>query len=1068
MEGKGLGIILLNKLQLPEIRTKTLRRQRLLNLISKNLDKKVLFLCAGAGYGKTTLLSHFFTANKIPVVYYHLEKTDAEPVVFFSYLIAGIRRLVPSFGHKVEGLRQLFNHPQRYLEIIAGTFLNEVVENITDDVYIILEDYHALHPSGSLDKIIDYLINHMPANLHFIITSRARIDISVLQMTARDEFIELGSDQLRFTKDEIRRLFENTYSISLKRGDLEWVEKYSEGWPVSLRLMLQSTNYLEGIRLSDHTRMVISNYLQSQASLFNYFAQEIFFQETPRVREFLLDCSVFEWLSPGLCDAVTGYKRTSRLLADLTRRNAFIVGIPEYGYRFHNLFRDFLYSKLTDDKRRKRLYLRAGDYFAGKHEYDDALNFFSRGNSYEKMMNIVQKVGSNFIIQGRSAALCTYIEQIPMVILDRNPHVLLMHSQALTLIGRLGDAQRSCIKAYRILRKKAKPGGLYTDVLYALGGIYNTLGKRKSAMRYFRRAIDVCPRTANLTRAAILNSLGSAHNMIGGKHLSKAIGCFKKALRLAQKSGHKDIEASILNNWAWSEWKMGNLNEAHVKLSEAIPMLERNFSPGCGAGFFNAALYSILLGYDKEAKAILDKGIQTCSPYNDIWSLGTIWKGYAMFYRKAGDLKKAAQYISKALQSYEKLGVDRLIVSAMIEMCEINIAAQDYAGAEKNITAIWERKKSRDDTDTMPVFLTTAKLRRAQNRIGQAEEMLLSAGELADKYGEILQRFLVDIELSSLYNQQGATQKSHSKLREAVEISSQKRFDALLLERLQHEKWMFEAIREQDMAKRYVGQIVRTSQVDIHWIDGFLFGVPKAKIDDELIVDQDWRTIKAKKLFFYLLMNRKEKVSSDMLIEKLWPDASNKKGSDSLRKALQHIRTVVRSSLDMQGELIASAKGSHQIEPGISVHLDTDDFERLYHRAKESHDAQAKLIVLREAIDVYGDGFATGWYEGWVEDMRLYYRRAYEECLSELAQIYYESMMYKEALGACEKLIALDFLKEEHHHSYMRVLGKMGQYKALEEDYAKLKKMLRKELKVEPRQGTLELYNTLVKASKAK
>jgi LuxR family maltose regulon positive regulatory protein len=161
MEGKEHGIILLNKLQPPDMKAKTLRRRRLLNMIARNLDKKVTLLCAGAGYGKTTLLSHFFTGENLPFVYYHLEKTDAEPAVFFSYLIAGMKRLIPAFGEKVEGLRHLYNSPQHYLEIIVGTFINEIVENVREDVYIVLEDYHALHPSGQVDRILDYLFNHI-------------------------------------------------------------------------------------------------------------------------------------------------------------------------------------------------------------------------------------------------------------------------------------------------------------------------------------------------------------------------------------------------------------------------------------------------------------------------------------------------------------------------------------------------------------------------------------------------------------------------------------------------------------------------------------------------------------------------------------------------------------------------------------------------------------------------------------------------------------------------------------------------------------------------------------------
>jgi LuxR family maltose regulon positive regulatory protein len=1067
MEGKEQGIILLNKLHPPEIKTKTLRRGRLLRLISRNLDKKVILLCAGAGYGKTTLLSHFLSENRIRTVYYHLERTDAEPVVFFSYLIAGIRRINPSFGRKLEGVQHLFNYPQRYLEIIAGTFLNEVVENIREDIYIILEDYQTLHPSVSIDKMLDYVFKHMPANLHFIITSRSNLEVSFLQMIARDEFLELGADQLKFTKEEIRRLFEKTYAMSLKRKDLEWVEKYSEGWPVSLRLMLQATNYLEGIRASDHTRMAISNFLQSQASLFNYFAQEIFFQETPRVRDFLLDCSVFEWLSPGLCDAVTGRKNTARLLSDLTKRNAFIVRIPEHGYRFHNLFRDFLYSKLTDERRRKQLHLRAGNYFAIKCKYDEALGFFSHAKAYERMVHIVRKIGSNFIGQGRSAMLCNYVEQIPLAILNRNPDLLITFSQALSLVGRLEDARRNCIKARGILRKRGKTKGRYADVLYVLGGIHNTLGKRATAMRYFRSALAVCPRRAHLTRAAILNSLGSLHNMIGGKHLSMAIGYFGRALRIAQKADYKDIEASILNNWAWSEWKMGNLNEAYAKLSEAIPILEKNFSPGCGAGFYNAAQYSLLLGYDKQANAILDLGIQTCSPYNDIWSLATIWKGYAIFFRKTGDLKKASQYAHKALQSYEKLGVDRLIVSTLTEICEINIANADYPSAENNVSSIWLHKKSRDDADTIPIYLTVSRLKSAQGKIQQAEETLLIALQLVEKFGEILQRFLVYLDLSKVYYIKRDLHESYKALREAIEISALKGYDHLLVEHLQREIWMMQAIREMDIQRNYVVGIIKKSKLNIHWIDGFLFGVPKVAVNDHSISDNAWKTIKAKKLFFYLLLHKNEKVGSDMLVDALWPGASPRKGGDSLRKAMQHIREIMGLELGTAVELINSVKGVYEVSPSISIWLDVNEFDGLHDRAQKCLDDADKEHTLQKAVDMYKDGFAVGWYDRWVDDLRRYYQCRYEECMAELARIYCRKGRYLESAELSERLLSLNFLDERYHRQHMETLGRLGRYRDIEDNFEKLKATLKKELKVKPQQETIELYKSLTKANTA-
>ncbi|MBE0434123.1 hypothetical protein IBX73_11760, partial [candidate division WOR-3 bacterium] len=364
-------MILLSKLQPPEIRTKTLERNRLIDTLSQNLDKKVILLCAGAGYGKTTLLSHFLARTGVPAVYYHLEPTDAEPAVFFSYLVAGLQKLNTSFGKKVAQLRHLLNQPQRYLDLISGTFINEVVESIKEDTYIILEDYHALRPSAAIDNALNYIFRNMPPNLHFIITSRSEPELYTALMRARDEFFDVTTQQLRFTKDEISRLFRNIYAIPLAARDLEWVEKYSEGWPVSLRLMIQATRHPARLASSEHARSMTAGYLRSQAGLFNYFAQEIYFQETPRMRRFLLECSLFEWLDPDLCNAATGRRNSRVLLAELARRNAFIFSLPEYGYRLHNLFREFLYSKFEDTKRRKAICVRAADYLAKAGKYDE-------------------------------------------------------------------------------------------------------------------------------------------------------------------------------------------------------------------------------------------------------------------------------------------------------------------------------------------------------------------------------------------------------------------------------------------------------------------------------------------------------------------------------------------------------------------------------------------------------------------------------------------------------------------------------------------------------------------------
>ncbi|UCG30538.1 MAG: hypothetical protein JSV53_01285 [candidate division WOR-3 bacterium] len=1064
MEGKEHGVILLSKLQPPEIKTKTLHRQRLLNIMSRNMDKKVILLCAGPGYGKTTLLSHLLSKTKKPVVYYHLEQTDAEPAVFFSYLIAGIQKIKPSFGGKVLHLRHLFNQPQRYSDIIIGTFINEFVECLKDDIYIILEDYHALQPPLAVDRALDFLFKHMPANLHFIITSRSKPDIYFALMTARDEFFELTGQQLRFTKGEIGKLFKKTYSIPLKARDLEWVEKYSEGWPVSLRLMIQSATYLEGITSSDHTKTMFGGYLQSQASLFNYFAQEIYFQEPARIRRFLLDCSLFEWLNPELFDSATRRKNSKVMFEELARRNAFVVRIPEHGYRLHHLFRDFLYSKFIDVKRKKSICLRAADFSSAKGEYDEALTFYLQARAYQRMINILIKVGPLYTGQGRSNVLCSYIEQIPVKVRNRDHDLLITYSRALTILGRFAESRQTILRARGILKKMPRAKRKYAEVLYALGGISYTEGKLISALRYYRDALNVCPRGSSLTRASILNSLGSLHTALGGKYLHMAVHYYEQAYRIAQRKGYGDIEASILNNWAMSEWKMGNLNGAYAKLSKIKNILAEHFSPFCGAGFFNAARLSILLGHTAEAKSILDVGVKTCSMYNDMWSMVVLWSGYGLLYQEAKDFAKAREYVNKSLHLADKLGVERLRVMAMNEMCKIYLADGDLVEAEKCISVVWSLRKSRDDAEAISFHLTEGRIRVAQHRLGDAENILSEALHLAEKFGDIFQQFLIDMELSKLFHLKYDTRQSRKFLRDAIVISRQKGYDFLLLKKLQENEWMIQTIRSDGIEEGYIKAIIKKSKLDIHWIDGYFFGVPKVFIDDQSIDDEMWRTAKTKRLFFYLLLYKGEKVSGDHLIDTLWSEVSSKKGSSSVRKAVQYVREITRSSLGIDDDLICSVKGTYHMASGALINLDTDEFEALLKSAKDVEDRAEKIRLLERMISVYKDGFAPGWYDDWVEQMRRQYQYKYEEGLVILLDLYQNAGEYLEALIICKKLTSLNFFDEKHHCRLMHVLANLGRFGEIEQDFKELKKALRKELKAEPQKETLEVYNALTKA----
>ncbi len=1056
------NIIILSKLQTPQIKARALLRKRLINILTKNQSKKLLIICAGVGYGKTTLLSQFLAQKKLRNIYYHLEKSDSEPAVFFSYLISGIRKYYPDFGAKTEGLAHFFNYPQSYLELICGTFINELFATVTDDLYLILEDYHAIYPAELIDKIVLYLIDHIPPNIHFIITSRITLPFSISHLRGRDEICELGSHDLRFTRDEIHDLFVHVHNITLKNTELEWIDTHSEGWPISLRLMLQTTDYDDARNPTQYFRKILGSYYQSQSNLFNYFAQEIYNQESRDIKRFLLDCSIFEWLSPELINRVTNRSNSEVVLDELTNRNAFLLRIHSVGYRFHHLFRDFLRRKITDLQREKKLCLKAGEYFESNHNYEEAIKYYLRASAFVRVSVILERYGSVLIARGRSSIICTYIEKIPVAERRKRPLLLMNYVQALMLSGRGEEARANCLLVVKMLSRKTKMRRQYGDAMYRLGGIYLNEGNFRTAIKWFKKAFGISPASSYLLRSSILNSIGSVFTALGGRYSFEAIKYFKDSAKIAQRHNLRALEASILNNWAMVEFQNGDLLAAYSKLSRMVNILKENFSPGCGAGFYNAANVSLSLGNLKEAQQSLESGLKISSNYNDLWSLARIWEGFALLSRTNGDLEKAEQFINKAYEIYEKLGMIRLIISSLNEKSRIYLDQNKISDAEVILSKAWVLKDNRFDLESIPLYLTEARLKIKQNKYQDAENCLNQAIEFAGKFKHPIYEFMLNIELSNVCHHQNNNDRALATLCLAVDLSQKHGFDYLFAQELKNNSWMLLMLKNEAVKQRYILGLIKKFSIAFHWVELKMYGIPRISIDGIEITESVWPTKKAKKLLFYMLLNRHRKVSQDNLVETLWHDSSRTSGRNSLRKAVQHIRAILSKNHSLKDDFIVSGMGFYQIAQGVLVQVDCEEIEAIYRSLKDGRLPVVEQIAACKKIASIAEGtFATDWYDNWVEELRTYFQGIYEDALMQLTNWYINHRQLRQSLIYLKNLINTDYYNEAYHRLFMETLVKMGKNREAIRHYESFEKKLQRELGCKPQSETNEVYKKL-------
>lgn len=1057
--------ILQTKILLPHIKRNTLKRPRLLKMLKTNIDKRLIMISAGAGYGKTTLISQFLSETGIPSGFYLLEKTDGELTVFFSYLVAALAKICHGFGQRTKNVLATVKNPKHYVEQVAGTFINEVSDTITNDFIIILDDYHSIMRSRYVTQAIDYMLTHAPPFLHMIIASREKINLHLAKLKAKNECLEISYRDLRFTQNEIRTLFRDIHSVKMSEKELHTITEHSEGWVTALLLMLQTSRQTsDDLTKISHTLSTIGDYEEWQEECFNLFAQEIYDREPSKLKQFMVGSSLLESIDQPTCTAILGRRDGYRMLQILERRNSFLFRLPDNSYRFHHLFREFLQSKLTDTQQKKGLLLKAARYFERKRQPEYAVGYFLQAEHFARAAKVLTKIGYDLADKGKSNTVCAYIEQFPAAMIEGNPDLLMVHGYALMLNGFHNDAAKNLRHAIRLYRRQKRSSLNLARAYYELASLDFIRGNDKRAMACLRKALAASPSQRNITYTRILNSLGILYSRMGVRRFSDATTHFERALRLAKRlRGYEDVVACIYNNWAMTEQKMGNLHAAYEKSLKAVDILshEQHFVAQSGATFSSAAWLSIQVGRKEHAKDILQRGISISRKYNDVYSLALLARGYALYYYETGDYEKARIHAEEAVRFFEQMKFFRLMQMAYRDLSMIGIRQGLLVEAEDNLNSAWKIKETRDDAAALPLLLTEARLRRAQREYDEAEGVLEYALKLARKYGQVYEAFRILLETAYVLHDKGRDDAMARVLTQALNICKEKGYEYPLAQKMKNRMWMIELLYKTD--ERYTVSLLRTYNIPYHRVEISLLGTAEVAVDGIKMDRGLWKTTKAMKLFCYLCLSKKKRCSRDTLLDAVWKDVPVSRSMKSLRTAMHNIRIAFKRVTGMDDNPIVYKNGHYALSADFAFHLDTDRFTTLIEQAKQDRRGYRTFTQqMEQIIRLYAHGFAPDWFDDWVEELRSRYATAYEEILELAANHAMQKRKFRDAYTWAHRLVDSNPYEEGYHRILWRICAKLKKFRAIERDFERLELLYDKELKTALEQDTIDLYHTLI------
>ncbi|MBK8904470.1 MAG: NACHT domain-containing protein [Anaerolineaceae bacterium] len=475
--------ILASKLYIPPAPPKVVRRPRLIEWLNQGLGenpefgqsqrfgRKLALISAPAGSGKTTLVSEWVASCEWPTAWLSLDEGDNDPARFLTYLIAALQTLAANIG---AGLLAVLQSPQPPpTEMVLTAVINEITA-VPNNFILVLDDYHVIdaktvNASTSVDKALSFLLDHLPPQMHLVITTREDPQLPLGRLRVRGQLTELRAADLRFTLDEAADFLTQVMGLKLSAENIAALETRTEGWIAGLQLAALALQEISVQGDQDATGF-IQSFTGSHRFVLDYLVEEVLQRQPQSVQAFLLGTSILNRLCGPLCDAVVGrldsrdWKlesgdqgpdnlefpvsnlQSQETLAYLERNNLFIIPLDSerHWYRYHHLFADLLRQRLRQsiaaargdaESAMNELHIRASQWYEDNGLEVEAFHHAAAANDIERAERLMDGKGIPLHFRGAVTMILEWLASLSKSVLDARPSLWWRYGAMLLVVG---------------------------------------------------------------------------------------------------------------------------------------------------------------------------------------------------------------------------------------------------------------------------------------------------------------------------------------------------------------------------------------------------------------------------------------------------------------------------------------------------------------------------------------------------------------------------------------------------------------------------------------------------------
>jgi ATP/maltotriose-dependent transcriptional regulator MalT/DNA-binding SARP family transcriptional activator len=1063
--------------------------------------KKLVLLCAPAGYGKTTLLADFATSAPIPCCWYFLEHPDIDSVLFLRTLLASLcmafpqldRTLTAVFTNQIGRDTPLPSSVHRFaIDVLCNTVQAEVSGRFA----LFLCNYEQINESEILTDLVNYLLTRLPPQMVLVIESRALPQIELAQLIVRDEMFAFNSSTLRFSAEEISDLARLHGLATLTSSDAEHLATSFDGWIAGILLgtRLGDLRFLPASQ-NTRARSDISFLRENTAparqrkNLFAYVVHEVF-QRNQTLYQFLQLASILEQMEAEICNALLEISEAAELLAQAEQQGLFISSYESEHqtiYLCHPVIRDLLTAHLRqqDTTRFLALHRKAAELWHARLNYDQAMYHALAAHADDLAVQFIQEASPQFLQQGRSDTLTRWLQALPTARKERSPRLLFIECTvalacgqyllAFPVLERI-DSLLSDIAPHQppaeMEHLRAETHLMRSRALYQAGDYLQALALCQQTMQSLPEQEIALRAEANMRIGICANLLGDFS--AGILHLQEVLHNWHHQLPLYQMA---DIHGLLVNAY----YLTGNFVLAEHHLARALHYSEQlQDAQGKVNNLTRRGVLSLEQGRYKEAETDLHEALalarrsvsaRTCE--------APILANLGALHMEQGLYARALTFYEDALALAHTLKSRHMVHAILTNISQIHLFLGDPTSAllmldkievQAEHTHMVSYEQAERELTYGLILLYQQRYDDALARL-QAIEHVLRESSLQQEL-RVAQLRLAACELA-----RGQTQAALDLLAQITPwLATHIHYLHLVLMQLQWLPALFQLVRSSPdleplrtiLALETVPQetgskpqvsapvahpVQQTTRITIR-----AFGEPAVLLDDQPI--KGWRMARAMEFFFFLL-DAGSPESKERIITALWPEF-DENVNQTFHSTLHQLRKLLGDSC-----FVFHTNGySLQLAAcyGDNVWYDVQEFSLRRREAEQAladkDDSVAKK-ALQSMVELYQGDYARSFSHDWCVFRRDELCTLYLEAQRQLAQIAWRGQIYDESIYHWRRILEKDNCREEAHYHIMLCFLRQARRSAALRHYHICKQTLREELGIDPGPAIENLYHRL-------